>query len=71
MLAAILTVGAQAATAEGFEPGDVLASVGNPSVIARLAPDGTPKGTLADSARGIALLRPVERASRRARDRAP
>ena len=51
MLAAILTVGAQAATAEGFEPGDVLASVGNPSVIARLAPDGTPKGTLADSAR--------------------
>jgi len=42
--------GAQAATAGGFERGDVLASVGNPSVIARFAPDGTPKGTLADSA---------------------
>jgi hypothetical protein len=50
VLAAILTAGAQAATADGFERGDVLASVGNPSVIARFAPDGTPKDTLADSA---------------------
>jgi hypothetical protein len=49
VLAAVLTVGAQAATAEGFERGDVLASVGNPSVIARFAPDGTPKGALAQS----------------------
>ena len=48
--AAILTVGAQAATADGFARGDVLASVGNPSVIARFAPDGTAKGALADSA---------------------
>src|SRR4051794_38300452 len=50
VLAAVLTVGAQAATAEGFERGDVLVSVGNPSVIARFAPDGTAKGALADSA---------------------
>ena len=50
VLAAVLTVGAQAATADGFQRGDVLASVGNPSFIARFAPDGTPKGTLADSA---------------------
>jgi hypothetical protein len=50
VLAAVLTVGTQAATAGGFERGDVLASVGNPSVIARFAPDGTAKGTLADSA---------------------
>jgi hypothetical protein len=50
VLAAVLTVGAQAATADGFERGDVLASVGtNPSVIARFAPDGTPKGALAQS----------------------
>jgi hypothetical protein len=51
VLAAVLTVGAQAATADGFDRGDVLVSVGNPSVIARFAPDGTPKGALADSAR--------------------
>lgn len=50
VLAAVLTVGAQAATADGFERGDVLASVGNPSAIARFAPDGTAKGTLANSA---------------------
>jgi len=50
VLAAVLTVGAQAATADGLQRGDVLASVGNPSFIARFAPDGTPKGTLADSA---------------------
>jgi hypothetical protein len=50
VLAAVLTAGAQAATADGFERGDVLTSVGNPSVIARFAPDGTAKGTLADSA---------------------
>jgi hypothetical protein len=50
VLAAVVTVGAQAATADSFERGDVLASVGNPSVIARFAPDGTAKGTLADSA---------------------
>jgi hypothetical protein len=49
-VAAVLAVGAQAATADGFARGDVLASVGNPSVIARFAPDGTPKGVLADSA---------------------
>jgi hypothetical protein len=50
VLAAVLTVGAQAATADGFERGDVLASVGtNPSVIARFAPDGTAKGALAQS----------------------
>jgi hypothetical protein len=49
-VAALLTVGAQAATADGFARGDVLASVGNPSVIARFAPDGTPKGALANSA---------------------
>ena len=50
-LAALLTVGAQAATADGFARGDVLASVGNQkSVIARFAPDGTPKGQLANSA---------------------
>ena len=50
VLAALLTVGAQAATADTFARGDVLASTGNPSVIARFAPDGTAKGTLADSA---------------------
>ena len=50
VLAAVVTVGAQAATADSFERGDVLASVGNPSVIARFAPDGTAKGALADSA---------------------
>ena len=50
VLAAVLTVGAQAATADAFQRGDVLASVGNPSVIARFAPDGTPKGALAKSA---------------------
>jgi hypothetical protein len=49
-VAALLTVGAQASTADGFARGDVLASVGNPSVIARFAPDGTPKGALANSA---------------------
>jgi hypothetical protein len=50
VLAAVLTVGAQAATAGGFARGDLLASVGNPSAIARFAPDGTAKGTLAHSA---------------------
>jgi hypothetical protein len=50
VLAAVLTVGAQAATAEGFERGDLLVSVGNPSVIARFAPDGSAKGALAKSA---------------------
>ena len=50
VLAAVLTVGAQVATADGFQRGDVLASVGNPSVITRFAPDGTVKGTVADSA---------------------
>ena len=50
VLAAVLTVGARAATADPFQRGDVLASIGNPSVIARFAPDGTPKGVLADSA---------------------
>ena len=50
--------------------GDVLASVGNPSVIARFAPDGTPKGVLADSAARAAVLRPVGRAPHRAGDRA-
>ena len=50
VLAAVLTVGAQAATADAFQRGDVLASVGAPSVIARFAPDGTAKGTLPDSA---------------------
>jgi hypothetical protein len=54
VLAAVLTVGAQAATADTFQRGDVLASVGIPSlgipsVIARFAPDGTPKGALAQS----------------------
>jgi hypothetical protein len=49
VLAAVLTVGAQVATADGFDRGDVLVSVGNPSVIARFAPDGTPKGALAQS----------------------
>lgn len=49
VVAALLAVWAQAATADGFARGDVLASVGNPSVIARFAPDGTPKGVLADS----------------------
>jgi hypothetical protein len=50
VLAAVLTVGAQAATAGGFNRGDVLASIGNPSFIARFAPDGTAKGKIADSA---------------------
>jgi hypothetical protein len=50
VLAAVLTIGAQAATAGGFARGDLLVSVGNPSGIARFAPDGTAKGTLADSA---------------------
>ena len=50
VLAAVLTVGVQAAAADGFARGDVLASVGTPSAIARFAPDGTPKGALADSA---------------------
>ena len=50
VLAAVLTVGVQAAAADGFARGDVLASVGTPSVIARFAPDGTAKGTLADTA---------------------
>ncbi|MGZ4278714.1 MAG: hypothetical protein ACXVVU_18840 [Solirubrobacteraceae bacterium] len=49
VLAAVLPIGVQAAAADGFARGDVLASVGNPSVIARFAPDGTPKGTLAQS----------------------
>jgi hypothetical protein len=49
VLAAVLTVGAQAATAGGFDRGDLLASVGNPRYIARFAPDGTAKGTVADS----------------------
>jgi hypothetical protein len=49
VLAAVLTIGTQAATADGFERGDVVATVGNPSVIARFAPDGTPKAPLADS----------------------
>ena len=44
VLAAVLTVGAQAATADAFQRGDVLASVGAPSVIARFAPDGTREG---------------------------
>jgi hypothetical protein len=48
---AVAAIGAQAApAATGFERGDVLASVGDPSVIARFAADGTPKGTLAESA---------------------
>ena len=48
---AVAAIGAQAApAATGFERGDVLASVGDPSVIARFAADGTPKGTLDDSA---------------------
>jgi hypothetical protein len=47
----VAAVGAQSApAADSFERGDVLASVGSPSVIARFAPDGTAKGTLADSA---------------------
>jgi hypothetical protein len=50
VLATLLSIGAQAATAGGFDRGDLLVSVGNPSVIARFAPDGTAKGTLADSA---------------------
>jgi hypothetical protein len=49
VLAAVLTIGVQAAAADGFARGDVLASVGNPSVIARFAPDGTAKGALAQS----------------------
>ena len=48
---ALAAVGAPSVSAAtGFERGDVLASVGDPSVIARFAADGTPKGTLADSA---------------------
>ncbi len=50
VLAAVLTVGAQAASAGGFDRGEILASVGNPSYIARFAPDGTAKGTIAGSA---------------------
>jgi hypothetical protein len=47
---AVAAMGAQAApAATGFERGDVLASVGDPSVIARFAADGTAKGTLDDS----------------------
>jgi hypothetical protein len=47
----VAAVGAPSApAAAGFERGDVLASVGSPSVIARFAADGTPKGALADSA---------------------
>jgi hypothetical protein len=45
----LAAVCAQSATAAGFQRGDVLASVGNPSVIARFAPDGTPKGELVGS----------------------
>ena len=41
---------AQSSAAAGFDRGDVLASVGSPSVIARFAPDGTAKGQVADSA---------------------
>jgi hypothetical protein len=48
---AVVAIAAQSAPAAGgFERGDVLASVGNPSAIARFAADGTAKGTLADSA---------------------
>jgi hypothetical protein len=44
-------VGAPSApAAAGFERGDVLASVGSPSVIAHFAADGTAKGALADTA---------------------
>src|SRR4029450_3209573 len=45
----LAAVCAQSATAAGFERGDLLASIGTPSVIARFGPDGTPKGVLADS----------------------
>jgi len=56
MAAAVGAIGAQPApAAEGFERGDVLASVGAPSVIARFAADGTAKATLADSAGAGAL----------------
>jgi len=46
----LAAVCAQAAAAAGFERGDLLASVGTPSVIARFGPDGTPEGVLAASA---------------------
>jgi hypothetical protein len=47
----VAAIGAQAApAATSFERGDVLASVGDPSVIERFAADGTPKGALDDSA---------------------
>jgi hypothetical protein len=46
----LAAVCAQSAAAADFERGDVLASVGTPSVIARFGPDGTPKGDLAGSA---------------------
>jgi hypothetical protein len=47
----VAAVGAPSApAAAGFERGDVFASVGSPSVIARFAQDGTAKGALADSA---------------------
>jgi hypothetical protein len=45
----LAAVCAQSATAAGFERGDLLASIGTPSVIARFGPDGKPKGVLADS----------------------
>jgi hypothetical protein len=46
----VVAVGAPSApAAAGFERGDLLASVGTPSVIARFAADGTAKGALADS----------------------
>lgn len=46
----VAAVCAPSAAAADFDRGDVLASVGTPSAIARFAPDGTPKGELADSA---------------------
>jgi WD40 repeat protein len=47
----VAAIAAQSApAAAGFERGDVLASVGDPSAIARFAADGTAKGTLAGSA---------------------
>jgi hypothetical protein len=50
-LVVVAAVGAPSApAAAGFERGDVLASVGSPSVIARFSADGTAKGALADSA---------------------
>jgi hypothetical protein len=45
----LAAVCAQSAVAAGFERGDLLASVGTPSLIARFGPDGTPKGVLTDS----------------------